>query len=197
MQLAGRCLSFASSLEPGRFGALFALHSPARLFFPLPDSREQIARNAGFLPNGVECAYVGTITCMKTRCLLYVDDSKDLADLVKMFFEQRYPACEVLLAFSVDDALQVLRGRHGMSPFPQAIAVDANLTKKEDGVNLVKTVRAEFPRLRTVLVSGAPRHLEMGMPAHAFAVKDGDAMGFVEKLFQLIQCPTDLLPAVK
>jgi len=131
---------------------------------------------------------------MKTRCLLYVDDSVELSELVKMFFEQRYPACEVLLACSADAALQVLRSLHAASPFPQAIVVDVNLSAKEDGVTLVKTVRIEFPKLRTVLVSGAPRHVEKSMPAHAFALKDGDAMGFVEKLFELIQCPTELLP---
>ena len=67
---------------------------------------------------------------------------------------------------------------------------------QEDGVDLVQAVRAEYPKIRTVLVSGAPRYPGEEMPAHAFVLKDGDAIRFVERIFELIQCPTDQLPCL-
>lgn len=132
---------------------------------------------------------------MKTRHLLYVDDSVELGHLVKTFFEQRFPSYEISLATSVDDALNQLRLRRDSGELPNAIVADANLHVRNDGATLVEAVRAEFPKMRTVLVSGAPRHAAE-VPAHAFVLKDGNAIEFVDRIFDLVQCPTDLLPSM-
>lgn len=133
---------------------------------------------------------------MKTKRLLYVDDSTEMGKLVKIFFEQRFPAYDVFLAASVDEALAQLRVRRESAELPNAIAVDVNMRVREDGVTLVQAVRDEFPRIRTVLVSGAPRYAEQEMPAHAFVLKDGNVIEFVERIFELIQCRTDELPCL-
>jgi CheY-like chemotaxis protein len=132
---------------------------------------------------------------MKKRCLLYVDDSADLAGLVKTFFEKRFPAYEVLLASSVEEALQQLHAARDSGELPHAIVADANLQARNDGVTLVEAVRAEFPRMRTILVSGAPRNGGQ-VPAHGFVLKEGNAMQFVDRMFDLVQCPTDQLPSL-
>src|SRR4051794_22434882 len=124
---------------------------------------------------------------MKARRLLYVDDSTELAHLVKTFFKLRFPIYEVSTATSVDDALDHLRTRPDADELPDAIVADVNIARREDGVTLVQAVRAEFPRMRTVLVTGSPRRAA-DVPAHAFVLKDGNAMQFVDRIFDLIQC---------
>jgi ActR/RegA family two-component response regulator len=132
---------------------------------------------------------------MKTRRLLYVDDSEEMGELVKLFFEQRFPAYEVSLATSVEHALEQLYAARESSTLPNAIAVDANLSAHDDGLVLIESVRFEFPKIRTVLVSGMPPNSDE-MPAHAFVLKDGNANAFVERIFELIQARTDELPTL-
>ena len=132
---------------------------------------------------------------MKTRRLLYVDDSMELARLIKTYFEMRFPVYEVLLASSVEEALQKLRAWRESGELPRAVVADVHMHTRNDGVTLVEAVRAEFPKMRTVLVSGAPRHARE-VPAHPFVLKDGNAIELVDRIFDLVQCPTDELPCL-
>ena len=61
---------------------------------------------------------------MKSRRLLYVDDSAEMGELVQMFFEQRFPTYEVLLALSVEAALEKLRELRESGHLPNAIVAD-------------------------------------------------------------------------
>jgi two-component system response regulator YesN len=134
----------------------------------------------------------------KTRRLLYVDDDAPIRQLVKRFFEMRFPAYEVILAASAEEALQELRQRLGGAEFPNAVVTDFGLGPfSDDGPALVETIRTQFPKLRTVVVSAVTvdEQVQRAAKAGANAFLQKEAMQtFVAQLFDLIQCPTNLLP---
>jgi CheY-like chemotaxis protein len=129
--------------------------------------------------------------------VLYVDDSENIAFLVKRFFEKKYPSYEVLLAASAAIAWEQILARRGTPEFPRAIITDFRLGASTDGPTLVEMVRAEFPELRAIIVSGtlAPRDLERAYAAGADAAieKDLNAQKFADQLFELTDCSTDTL----
>lgn len=134
---------------------------------------------------------------MKTRRLLYVDDDDAIRLLVKRFFEHRFPAYEVILAASAEEALQELRQRLGSPEFPNAVVTDFQLGDIIDGPTLVERVRAEFPKIRTVVVSAVTLQEQIQRTAAAGAnafLEKSLMQSFVERLYDLIQRPTDLLP---
>lgn len=134
---------------------------------------------------------------MKTRRLLYVDDDDAIRLLVKRFFEMRFPAYEVILAANAEEALEKLRQRLDTPEFPNALVTDFQLGDLIDGPTLVEKVRAEFPKIRTVVVSAVSMQDQMKRAAAAGAnafLEKSLMQSFVEQLYDLIQRPTDLLP---
>jgi CheY-like chemotaxis protein len=135
---------------------------------------------------------------MKTRRLLYVDDDQAIRLLVKRIFEKKFPAYEVLLAANGPEALAQLRQRKGTTEFPNAIVTDVRLGPSDDGTNLIEIIRAEFPKMRSVVVSAVTlredlqRAIRAG--ADAFLEKSVSLHAFADRLLDLIQCPTDDLP---
>jgi DNA-binding NtrC family response regulator len=136
---------------------------------------------------------------MKRQGVLYVDDCKSISWLVKRFFETRYPTYEVLVAPTATEAMHVLEGRAGKSEFLKAVIVDIQLGPFEDGPSLVHEVRTHYPDMRAIVVSGAITQVDMDRSyragAHAVIEKDSNVDRFVNRLFDLVQCPTDLIPA--
>ena len=136
---------------------------------------------------------------MTARRFLYVDDDPAICRLVKRFFELKFPTYEVIAVAGAAEALQELRRRRGGPEFPNALVTDFQLGPSGNGAALVETVRAEFPNLRTVVVSGASVRAQVQASAHAGAsafVEKGMIQPFVDRLFELIQCPTAHLPPV-
>ena len=130
---------------------------------------------------------------------MYVDDDAAIRVLLKQFFEMKFPAYEVIPVAGATDALCELRRRSGSVEFPNAMVTDFQLGTTGTGATLVETVRAEFPKLRTVVVSGARMRAQMQASARAGAnafVEKGMIQPFVDRLFELLQCPTSLLPPI-
>jgi CheY-like chemotaxis protein len=134
---------------------------------------------------------------MKSRRVLYVDDDAFIGRLVKRFFEQEFPAYEVLTAVTAAEALQRIRERFNTAEFPQAVITDVRLDGKSDSTELVRSLREEFPRLRVLAVSAVsdPREIARlhAAGANAFVEKQLNMRDFVNRIFDLLQCPTDLL----
>jgi DNA-binding NarL/FixJ family response regulator len=133
----------------------------------------------------------------KGSVLLYVDDSESVAVLVKRFFEKRYPTFQVVLAPAADIAWAELQARRDTPGFPKAVISDIRLGGPMDGHALVEKVRAEFPKVRTIVVSAmlSPEDVDRAYEAGAHAVieKLMSLDQFVAQLFDLIQCPSDTL----
>ena len=137
---------------------------------------------------------------MITRRFLYVDDDAAIRHLVKSFFELKFPTYEVISAANAKEALQELRRRREGPEFPQALVTDFQLDPPGNGATLVESVRAEFPTLRTVIVSGVSLRTHMQASARAGAsafLENGMMQPFVDRLFELLQCPTDRLPPMQ
>jgi CheY-like chemotaxis protein len=134
----------------------------------------------------------------KSRRVVYVDDDAFIAKLVKRFFEQEFPTYEVLTAVTATEALQRVRERLNTKEFPQAVITDVRLDGKSDSAELVRSLRQEFPRLRMIAVSAVtdPRDVAKLQAAgvNAFVEKQLNMRDFVNRIFDLLQCPTDLLP---
>lgn len=134
---------------------------------------------------------------MKNRRVLYVDDDAFIGRLVKRFFEQEFPAYEVLTAVTATEALQRIRECLNTAEFPQAVITDVRLDGKNDSTELVRSLRKEFPRLRMIAVSAVsdPREIARlrAAGANAFVEKQLNMRDFVNRIFDLLQCPTDLL----
>lgn len=134
---------------------------------------------------------------MRRHGVLYVDDCKSISWLVKRFFETSYPTYEILVAPTATEAMHLLEEREGKPGFPKAVIVDIQLGPSEDGPTLIHEVRTHYPRMRTIVVSGAitqedlDRSYQAG--AHAVIEKDSNVDRFVSRLFDLVQCPTDLI----
>jgi DNA-binding NarL/FixJ family response regulator len=132
-----------------------------------------------------------------TRRLLYVDDDESLRCLVKRFFEKKYPTFEVILAGSSSEALEELERRRNTPEFPTAIVTDFHLGLYENGAALVADVRSRFPEVRRVVVSAVevPDEVRRAASAGAQAFVEKRMLGhFVERLFDLTQRSTNLLP---
>jgi CheY-like chemotaxis protein len=134
----------------------------------------------------------------KSRRVVYVDDDAFIGKLVKRFFEQEFPTYEVLTAVTASEALQRVRERLNTAEFPQAVITDVRLDGKSDSAELVRSLRQEFPRLRMIAVSAVtdPRDIAKLQAAgvNAFVEKQLNMQDFVNRIFDLLQCPTDLLP---
>jgi DNA-binding NtrC family response regulator len=130
--------------------------------------------------------------------LLYVDDCHSVAWLVKRFFEKRFPTYEIVLAANAADAWKELEARRDTPEFIRTLVADIRLGPSMDGLALVQKVRATFPKVRTIVVSGmigaeeARRAYAAG--AHAVIEKDLNAAHFVDRLFDLASCAADQLP---
>ena len=136
---------------------------------------------------------------MITRRFLYVDDDPAIRLLVKRFFEIKFPTHEVIVVASAEEAMQELRRRRDGAEFPNALVSDFQLGSSGNGARLVEMVRVEFPNLRTVVVSGASLRTQMQASARAGAsafLEKGMMQPFVDRLFDLLQCPTAHLPPV-
>ncbi len=131
---------------------------------------------------------------------MYVDDDPALRRLVKRFFELKFSSYEVIVVAGAEEAMQELRRRRDGAEFPNALVTDFQLGPSGTGATLVETVRAEFPNLRTVVVSGVSLSTQMQASARAGAsafLEKGMMQPFVDRLFDLLQCPTDLLPPMR
>lgn len=135
---------------------------------------------------------------MKSRRVVYVDDDAFIGKLVKRFFEQEFPAYEVLTAVSAAEALQRVRERLNTTEFPQAVITDIRLEGKSDSAELVRSLREEFPRLRMIAVSAVSDQRDIAKLQEAgvngFVEKQLNMREFVNRIFDLLQCPTDSLP---
>lgn len=128
---------------------------------------------------------------------MYVDDDLTIARLVKRFFENKYPAYEVLVAASASDAMEQLHHLTGQDIFPKALVTDVRLGGITDGPALVKDLRSEFPKMRLIVVSSIhdPKDVQRARSAgaNAFLEKGLSIPTFVGDLAELIQCPTEVV----
>jgi CheY-like chemotaxis protein len=127
--------------------------------------------------------------------ILYVDDSECTRELLKTIFENRHSGYEVILHASASSARHDLQARNGTPEFPDALVTDLHLSfRGDDGLRLVKQVRARFPELRLILVSGMvrPTDLERARAAGADTVieKDMNMQTFADRLVGLIESAT-------
>jgi DNA-binding NarL/FixJ family response regulator len=79
------------------------------------------------------------------------------------------------------------------------VVTDFQLGNTINGPALVETIRAEFPKTRTVVVSAITMRKQVEQAAAAGAnafLEKGVMQSFVQQLYDLIQCPTDLLPPI-
>jgi DNA-binding NarL/FixJ family response regulator len=137
--------------------------------------------------------------CMKKHgVLLYVDDCESISWLVKRFFEKRFPIFEIVAVGSAEQAWKELDARRGKPEFPRAVITDIHLKGEIDGLTLVEQVRSEFPKTRAIVVSAviSPDDLKRSYlaGAHAVAEKALRIEDFITRLFDLVQCPTDVIP---
>ncbi|HTD65380.1 MAG TPA: response regulator [Candidatus Limnocylindria bacterium] len=130
--------------------------------------------------------------------VLYVDDCESVSWLVKRFFEKRYPGYEIVTASSAEQAWDELEARHGGAEFPNAVITDIQLGGAADGFALVEKIRAEFPQTRAIVVSATLSHQDRersyGAGAHAVAEKTLSIDRFITLLYDLVQCPADVIP---
>jgi CheY-like chemotaxis protein len=134
------------------------------------------------------------------RVLLYIDDCKHLRYLIEEAFHQRYPLIEIVALGSAQEALAKLETRKGTSGFPATVFTDAHLgPANQEGLWLIREMRSRFPSLRVIAVTGALsdqiRKDARAAGAHVCFEKDMSLDSFVTRLFDWIQCPTDLLPS--
>lgn len=136
---------------------------------------------------------------MKNRkVLLYVDDCESIAWLVKRFFEKRFPAFEIVTVPSAEDAWHELDARRGKPEFPKAVITDIHLCGPTNGLKLVERIHSEFPKTRAIVVSAvlSPDDVARSSAAgaHAAVEKALSIDDFVVQLYDLVQCPTDVVP---
>ncbi len=110
---------------------------------------------------------------MKQKVVLFVDDDERLlASLKRGLIDEPY---ETLLATEGAEALEILRNRE-----VHVLVTDVRMPEMS-GLELVETVRREYPAVRRVLLSGQLRFAE---PDASFVIRSvlrGDIFAFVLK----------------
>ena len=130
---------------------------------------------------------------MDTWRIMYVDDDLTIARLVKRIFEKQHPSYEILVVGSACEAAEQLQHLSGLENFPRALVTDVRLGGSDDGPELVEELRAHFPQLRMIVVSGVhdPKVVQRARSAgaNAFLEKGLSIPTFVNELVELIQAP--------
>lgn len=88
----------------------------------------------------------------------------------------------VLEAANADEALTVLRG----STVIDVVVTDIRMPGAIDGLDLAQTVRATWPKLKIVIVSGDPLHERPPAPVDASFGKPVDAARLISCLKQIV-----------
>jgi CheY-like chemotaxis protein len=120
--------------------------------------------------------------------MLVVDDEQDVEVLFKQRFRKELRSDEVRIdfAFSGQDALVFLRS---LDPFDLALVLSDINMPGMTGLELLRTIRSEFPKLKVMMVTayGDENNYRTAVSygASDFVTKPVDFLSLKEKIFKL------------
>jgi two-component system, NtrC family, response regulator HupR/HoxA len=109
---------------------------------------------------------------MKSKKVLFVDDQKDLLDILGVALEDEPYTC--LFATSGIQALEIL-SQHNV----QVIVTDMRMPEM-DGLSLLKLVRKQYPNVVRIVLSG---HIQI--PILLTAINEGNIYKFITKPWRM------------
>lgn len=124
--------------------------------------------------------------------VLLVDDEEDVFFIFKHVFKNWIKSNKMTLTYSIsgEDALEILESDKGYDVI--LILSDINMPGM-DGVTLLKEVRARFPNIATIMISGYSSNEYKDMVTELGAVDYFEKPVDFEKLIQLIK---NIIPAL-